>query len=219
MVFSIAHFLGECFRLADRTKNNLRFLSVLTVWFYQSTNKEYRIFQTQTRRYCWWKKSCTSWYVLICSLSQGLIHPNGGCLGFLNHQHCTKSGEHFYLFLALKQGNWGYNPPSWWQSHRWTWTKWVPLSKLEITWTGEHWTPVLKPPQWIRFWCENVKFAKDIWLDILLGIASILYNAISKIYIPIPYLEWPSAIFGVRIPLLKLTTFGRFSQPAGVWSL
>ena len=34
---------------------------------------------------CWWKRSCTSWYVKYPIIYKVLYIP-GGCLGFLNHQ-------------------------------------------------------------------------------------------------------------------------------------
>ena len=35
--------------------------------------------------YCWWKKSCASWYGKCPIIYKALYIP-GGCLGFLNHQ-------------------------------------------------------------------------------------------------------------------------------------
>ena len=40
--------------------------------------------QSQRMRYCWWKKSCTSWYGKYTIIYRVSYIP--GCLGFLNHQ-------------------------------------------------------------------------------------------------------------------------------------
>ena len=35
---------------------------------------------------CWWKESCTTWYLEYPNM-YGVLYIPGGCLGFLNHQH------------------------------------------------------------------------------------------------------------------------------------
>ena len=42
------------------------------------------IFIRLSKKYCWWKKSCTSWYV-VYPIIYRVLHIPGGCLGFLNH--------------------------------------------------------------------------------------------------------------------------------------
>ena len=38
------------------------------------------------QQYCWWKKSCTSWYGSFSHYLRAFIHPRWLALGFLNHQ-------------------------------------------------------------------------------------------------------------------------------------
>ena len=52
----------------------------LTVW--SKSLRQATTMQSCMGQCCWWKKSCTSWYV-VCPIIYRVLHIPGGCLGFL----------------------------------------------------------------------------------------------------------------------------------------